>query len=413
MTEEETRPSPETIELVRDALAHLYEPAYLVRHPLVGLLEDVLPPLGDRAQSLRLFLLDAIERIQPSGMEHLSEKARRPYTVLVQRYVVGLAVNEIIVGLHIGPRQFRREHQKGLEALAAHLWPYCRDRRLSVQDTASSHLISELEVMGVSSSSVSLPELIEAMSASGETLARHHGAALSIAPAPAVSPRCRCDLTLAKQSGLLALGSLLVHRPRYIHLTVSHSTVDPSILLTALPPLPPEAAARIDSELVEARLLMAAQGGTVGLLKKPDGSIQGLRLQFRPDNAAMVLVVDDNERMLRLYERYLMVGHYGIRCANSAQEAEAVLDEVTPNAIVLDVMMRNVDGWDLLQRLRSRPGLRAVPILVVSILNEPSMAQALGAAAYLRKPVTAQALLTALGQVLGGSSQGEQYPEAP
>ena len=100
----------------------LYEPAHLVRHPLRALLRDSLPPLGDPAQSLRLFLLDAIERMQPQDEAHSSEKAKRPYIVLVQRYVGGFAVDDIVAKLQIGDRQFRREHQKGLEALAAYLY---------------------------------------------------------------------------------------------------------------------------------------------------------------------------------------------------------------------------------------------------------------------------------------------------
>lgn len=411
--QEGTQPSPEFVELVRDALTHLYEPAHLVRHPLVGLLGDVLPPLGDQAQSLRLFLLDAVERLQPVGAERASEKARRPYTVLVQRYVAGLSVDEIAAGLHIGPRQFRREHQKGLDALAAYLWSLCRDDAHLAGGSAGADLMAEVEALGVSPSSVSLLELLETTGAAGTTLARHHGASLIISPGPAKRIRCLCDLTLARQAVLLALSALLAHRPQHVCLTAAGSKQEPRVLVSILPPLPSEAADSLEMDLAEARVLMAAQGGTIGPVEAGDRAVEGLQLTFRPESVAHVLVVDDNDRMLRLYERYLMVGRYGVTCANSAQEAEAILRSVTPDAIVLDVMMRDVDGWELLQRLRANPRLRAVPILVVSVLNEPSMAQALGAAAFLRKPVTAEALLTALRRVLSESSQVEQHRAAP
>jgi two-component system sensor histidine kinase/response regulator len=125
-----------------------------------------------------------------------------------------------------------------------------------------------------------------------------------------------------------------------------------------------------------------------------------VRLSFRPTGVAQVLVVDDNEKMLRLYERYLMIGRYGVSTATSALEAEAILDKTTPDVILLDVMMREVDGWEFMQRLRSRPSLSGVPIIVCSILNEPTLALALGADAYLRKPITADMLLATLHKVL-------------
>jgi CheY-like chemotaxis protein len=126
-----------------------------------------------------------------------------------------------------------------------------------------------------------------------------------------------------------------------------------------------------------------------------------------------VLVVDDNEEILDLYRRYLAAGKYAVSAAASAAEAEAVVECSTPDAIVLDVMMREVDGWELLQRLRARPGLRYVPVVVCSILNEPELAYALGAQAYLKKPIISDDLLATLDRVLEGSSREEQPPAGP
>ena len=84
-----------------------------------------------------------------------------------------------------------------------------------------------------------------------------------------------------------------------------------------------------------------------------------------------------------------------------------------PDAIVLDVMMRDVDGWELLQTLRSRPELAQVPIIVCSVLNEPTLALALGATAYLRKPIAADVLLAALGRALAQSSPAAPRPATP
>jgi CheY-like chemotaxis protein len=67
-----------------------------------------------------------------------------------------------------------------------------------------------------------------------------------------------------------------------------------------------------------------------------------------------------------------------------------------------------VDGWQLLQQLRADPDLQGVPIVVCSVLNEPEMAQALGAHYYLKKPASQQQLLATLRLALAGNSPAQR-----
>ena len=62
----------------------------------------------------------------------------------------------------------------------------------------------------------------------------------------------------------------------------------------------------------------------------------------------------------------------------------------------MDVMMPKVDGWELLLSLKAGVETRDIPIIICSVLNEPEMALALGAAAYIPKPVIQGDLLRAL-----------------
>jgi Amt family ammonium transporter len=64
-------------------------------------------------------------------------------------------------------------------------------------------------------------------------------------------------------------------------------------------------------------------------------------------------------------------------------------------------MMRSLDGWAVLQQLKSDPDTAQIPVLVCSVINEPQLARSLGAAGLLRKPVTAEELLTAVASVIG------------
>jgi CheY-like chemotaxis protein len=112
-----------------------------------------------------------------------------------------------------------------------------------------------------------------------------------------------------------------------------------------------------------------------------------------------VLVVDDNADTLRLLQRYLSGTRYRFLGVRDPAQAVAAADMVSPAAIVLDVMLPGVDGWELLSRLREHPHTRGVPVIVCTILPQERVALMLGAAAFLRKPVSREALLVALDQL--------------
>ncbi len=71
-------------------------------------------------------------------------------------------------------------------------------------------------------------------------------------------------------------------------------------------------------------------------------------------------------------------------------------EEFAPRIILLDVMMPGVHDWEPLGRLREHPATRSVPIIVCTILPQEQLALALGAAGFVRKPVSREALLAAL-----------------
>ena len=73
-----------------------------------------------------------------------------------------------------------------------------------------------------------------------------------------------------------------------------------------------------------------------------------------------------------------------------------VVRRPAPHLIVLDVMLPGIDDWELLGRLRAHPRTRAAPIIICTILPQKELALALGAAAFIRKPVSRPALLSAL-----------------
>ena len=67
-----------------------------------------------------------------------------------------------------------------------------------------------------------------------------------------------------------------------------------------------------------------------------------------------------------------------------------------PRVISLDVMMPKVDGWEILQALQADPLTHSIPVIICSAWEEPELARSLGAAAFLKKPVTQKDFVTAL-----------------
>jgi len=109
-----------------------------------------------------------------------------------------------------------------------------------------------------------------------------------------------------------------------------------------------------------------------------------------------VLVVDDNEDVLELFRSYLQPHRYRVVTVRSAREVLDIARETQPYAITLDLMMPGQDGWDVLQTLLNQPETRSIPVIVCTVLRQKELALSLGAAAFLAKPVSESALLSAL-----------------
>jgi CheY-like chemotaxis protein len=117
-----------------------------------------------------------------------------------------------------------------------------------------------------------------------------------------------------------------------------------------------------------------------------------------------VLVIDDNADTLRLFERYLSGTRYRFFGVRDPEQALALAAQINPRLVLLDVMLPDVDGWELLGRLREHPQTGHIPVIVCTILPQEPLALALGAAAFLRKPISREALLAVLDQQIASSA---------
>ena len=122
------------------------------------------------------------------------------------------------------------------------------------------------------------------------------------------------------------------------------------------------------------------------------------------DGRATVLVVDDDASVRSLLGKTLEKEGYRVISAGNGVEALALAREHRPQAITLDVLMPQMDGWGALKKLKADAELRDIPVIMVTVLNERGMAIPLGAADFMTKPVDRQRLAAILKDHCNGPS---------
>ena len=109
-----------------------------------------------------------------------------------------------------------------------------------------------------------------------------------------------------------------------------------------------------------------------------------------------ILVVEDNPQAAKLLSVYLNQAGYQVLTAQNGSEALMLAAQCQPVAITLDLLLPDMDGWQILSELKSMPRTRDIPVVIVSVLDRQALGFRLGASDYLVKPVDRAALLHAL-----------------
>ena len=112
-----------------------------------------------------------------------------------------------------------------------------------------------------------------------------------------------------------------------------------------------------------------------------------------------ILVVDDDPKFVNKISDYLNVAGYKTISAYSGKEALKLAEEYQPFAITLDVMMPTMDGWEVLQKLKSKLVTKDIPVIVVSVSEDNKTGFALGAVGYVQKPVDKYLLISEINKL--------------
>jgi len=410
---------------LRVALTSLYDPSVLRDSPLVELLG--LEQRDNPVSALRRALIDAIESLRPLASTPQGTRTWRIYQVLRRRYTEQLPQNKVASDLGLSVRQLQREEKRAREVLADYLWT-AYSLEVRVHDLAStssppgdrdgSHVrpptrAQELEWLrsSVPAQETDVGEMIQEIL---ETIAPLvESSQVSVEYAAQETPlRLSLQAPLLRQA-LLNLVSTAIHcAPRgrtRIQTQVSPPQAYIHVRAIAHPDAAPAQLRECVESLTMAEQLIQLSRGTLEIVPAKDGEIPlpmaegevfAAQVTLPLTEQVTVLVIDDNADTLQLFQRYLSGSRYRFVGAQDAQRGLALAEELAPQVVVLDVMMPGRDGWTILGQLREHPKTCDIPVVVCTILPHRELALALGAAAFIRKPVSRAGLLLALDRRL-------------
>lgn len=116
-----------------------------------------------------------------------------------------------------------------------------------------------------------------------------------------------------------------------------------------------------------------------------------------------VLVVEDEGDVAEILSYSLRREGFKVLTASEAAEGLAVVQSERPDIVLLDVMMPGITGWEMLERMRGDEGTRRIPVIMVTVLEEPRFlekAAEYDAAGYIQKPFRPEEVLRTIRSVL-------------
>jgi signal transduction histidine kinase/CheY-like chemotaxis protein len=128
------------------------------------------------------------------------------------------------------------------------------------------------------------------------------------------------------------------------------------------------------------------------------------------DALGTVLVIDDDPAAREVITRYLVSHGLHVETASTGAEGIRRARELQPIAITLDVVMREMDGWEVLTTLKADPAVSHIPVIMLTIVDEQRKGFALGVTDYLVKPVDSMHLAALLSRYQQASNTGLALP---
>lgn len=405
---------------LQDALIHLYDPAY-EPSPLLSAVLGCSREQG--YESVQAALAQSVRTLRPAPEVPSGARVRRVYEVLAYRYLEKLTQEETAERLAMSSRHLRREQKTAVRLLGERLWTQ-REPRTPLAEGDVQAPEAELDVGASDWRSQVRLEMASLQKSAPDSVAD---------VAEAVRSVVELARPLASKHGVgLGLGSV---QPDLV--AMAHPSALRQILLGAIIQLMGtmsggriELSARSEVNRLQiiiaadrviadgltngypADELLAAAGGWMTCRR--DGEAFALCVAFPVARDVRVLVVDDNEDLVHFYRRYTTGTRYQVIHVAEGKRVFDAIEATTPDIIVLDVMLPDIDGWDLLTQIHAHPETRSLPIIVCSVVRQEELALALGATLYVPKPVRRQQFITCLDEALSqvAASRPRAHPSS-
>ena len=395
---------------VKDALTHLYDPIHLQMHPLASLLALSRVAGKSVGESLRELFWETIESLRPMASVPPDRPEWLSYRLLWLHYVQALSQLATCQELGLGQRSFYRRLAEAVDAVVSLLWE--RYEQIGPSDGARESEEGELspaeqareEAVKLARESqrqpIDLLELLESAREIVSPLADQQGINLRI-NVPSSLPASYGDPAMVHQIilNVLTEGLRLASGGR-LELAVSVEDAETVWRVQGLDEskAPKQDLDHVNGLVISQGLLEVYEGRL--WFERDEQGIASLCFTLPCAKARGILIIDDDADTVNLYRRHLEASNYAVRTARSAEQMEAQLVEARPDLILLDVLMPRQDGWKMLQRLKTMPETTAIPVVICSVLSQPTLALVLGAEEVLQKPIDAEALIRTVRKVL-------------
>ena len=387
---------------LRTALTHLYDPAVLRDSLLVN--RFGLDSRADAIVALRRILVEAMESLRPSDDAPPQSNSWRYHQILYGRYTEQFTQIEVSNDLGLSVRHLRRLEQAALQVLADRLWTQFELDADDANTAPAKLALGREEELAWSQTafpneSVQVDALIQSALQTAEPMLRSSKLQVAYEASEGL-PRLAIQLVPLRQALLNILTTALdwlpegqlaitaVDQPGEGHI---HVSIVGTGALTSLAAETGAERLRVAHELVEfsdGQLEVISDGAA--------GEAFIFRLKLPMDKQITVLAIDDNPDTLALLGRYTAGTRYRLLGESDPGRCLALAEESLPDIILLDVMLQDVDGWELMGRFRAHPRLGDKPVIVCTILPQRDLALSLGAAGFLSKPLGQKQLLSAL-----------------
>jgi len=401
---------------LRDALVRLYDPDY---EPS-GLLAAVIGcDLRDGAGHVQSTLIDTIKTLAVASSAAEGDVSQRLYDVLHRRFVLRRTQRQAADQLHMSPRHLRRVQREATHMLARMLWQHGLARQASAEATEleehtvrrqqpegrgpaldwRSQMKQELAAlrMRAPGAVANVGETMRAATDLAQLLTARRGISVTMEPVEPnlivpvhPSPLRQTLITAIEQLARLASAGSV---------TISADRQGEGVKISLVGPRAAEERRYKGGPIEE---LVASIGGSVDFSTGRDQTVVCIVLPFADE--VTVLVVDDNLEMVEFYQRCVMGTRHRIIQLAEGRRTFELAEAHKPDIIVLDVMLPDIDGWELLAQLREHPVTRPIPVVVCSVIREEELALALGAAVYVAKPVRPRRFVQALDQAFAQAS---------